>query len=119
MTKLRKGSDVPTAYSIVLYSFDGDEAEIRGPDDVLFEWVDKCILAAQALIQASEDGIERAVVMEWEPDPKFQGGSVSKRQWILEYDDDPKLRLTENKEGVTTWWSSVGEYLASQEGVFV
>jgi hypothetical protein len=106
-------------YTILLQAFDGDDCEVEPPGNVQFEWLDKCLIAAEALLQASEDGIERAVVMEWEPDPKFQGGSVSKRQWILEYDDEPTLRVKENREGKETWWASVGALMASLEGVHV
>lgn len=104
-------------YTILLQSFDPtEEVEIEGPGDIQFEWLDKCLIAAHALIQASEDGIERAIVMEWAPDPEFSGGSTSKRQWIFEYDDEPKLRVRENNGGSETWWPSLGELLASLEG---
>jgi hypothetical protein len=99
-----------------------EDSDLAHGDDVgggmAFDWLDKCLIAADALLKASEDGIEKVIVTQWEPD---RIGSVGVKTWTFDYDEDVNSRVVERvlpNESVATW-SDVGALLASLEGVHV
>lgn len=86
--------------------------------DFHFDWLGQCLRAADALLRASEDGIEAVIVTKWIPDSSY--GSLGDRTWTFDFDEDVNSRIVERTPtgGVTTWRSLDAVLARLDEGIF-